>query len=98
VLAAGTAAALNVGYAAALAYIVRNTDPLILGFGIPPEARPLAIAPLVAIPVTIVLTIVVVRAWIGSEGTVFHRVMLSLAACASIVFAVWLIARGLLII
>ena len=26
-----------------------NTDPLILGFGIPPEARPLAIAPLVAI-------------------------------------------------
>jgi pimeloyl-ACP methyl ester carboxylesterase len=98
VLAAGTAAALNVAYAGALAYMVLNTDPLILGFGVPPGMRPLAIAPLVAVPVTIVLTIVVVRAWIGSDGTLFHRIMLTLAAGASIVFAVWLIARGLLII
>jgi pimeloyl-ACP methyl ester carboxylesterase len=98
VLAAGTAAALNVGYAGALAFIMLNTDPLILGFGIPPGARPLAIAPLVAIPVTIVLTIVVVRAWMGSDGKLLHRVVLSLAAVASIVFAVWLIARGLLIL
>ena len=34
VLAAGTAAALNLGFAAALAFIMLNTDPLILGFGI----------------------------------------------------------------
>jgi hypothetical protein len=98
VLAAGTAAALNVGYAGALAFIMLNTDPLILGFGIPPGARPLAIAALVAIAVTIVLTVVVVRAWIGRDGTLFHRVMLSLSAGASIVFAIWLIARGLLIL
>ena len=98
VLAAATAAALYLVYAAALANVVLNTDPLILAFGVPPSVRPLVFAPLVAMAVTILLTVVVVRAWIGGDGTRLHRVLLSISAGASIVFALWLIVRGLLIL
>ena len=38
VLAAATASGLNLAFAAALAYVVLNTDPLILAFGVPPAA------------------------------------------------------------
>lgn len=98
VLAAATAAALFLAYAAAMMSLLMNTNPLILGFGLPPGARPLVIAPLVAIAVTILLTVVMVRAWIAGDGSTFHRVVLSISAGASIAFAVWLIVRGLLIL
>ena len=76
-----------------------NTDPLILGFGVPPAPRPLVIAPLVAIAVTILLTVVVVRAWIGRRRHAPSTAsLLSISAGASIVFALWLIVRGLLIL
>ncbi len=97
VLAAATASALNVAFAGVLAYVVLNTDPLILAFGVPPAVRPLVIAPLIALAVTILLSIVMVRAWIGGDGGLFHRVVLSLSAIASLGFLAWVIARGLLI-
>ena len=97
VLAAATASGLFLAFAGALAYVVLTTDPLILAFGIPPLMRPLIIVPLIAIAATILLTVVVVRAWIGGDGTTVHRVILSISAVGSIVFAVWLIVRGLLI-
>jgi pimeloyl-ACP methyl ester carboxylesterase len=97
VLTAATASGLYLAYAAALGNVVINTDPLILAFGVPPSARPLIFLPLVAIAVTILLTVVVVRAWIGGDGTRLHRILLSISAGASVVFALWLVLRGLLI-
>lgn len=97
VLAAGTTAAMYLAFAAGLGFVLVNADPLILAFGLPPGARPLVIAALIAIALTIVLTTVVVRAWILADGTLFHRVALSMAAGGSILFALWLIGRGLLI-
>lgn len=97
VLAAATASGLNVAFAAALAFVLLNTNPLILAFGIPPAARPLVIAPLIALAVTVLLAIVMIRAWVGGDGTLFHRVVLSLSAVASLGFIAWVIARGLLI-
>jgi pimeloyl-ACP methyl ester carboxylesterase len=97
VLAAATASGLFVAFAAVLGFVVLTVEPLILGFGVPPAARPLVIVPLIAIAATVLLIAVVVRAWIVGDGTLFHRVALSLSAGASLVFAIWLIARGLLI-
>lgn len=98
VLVAATASALYLAFAAALAQVMLNTDPLILAFGIPPAALALSLIPIVAVAVTILLTIVVVRAWIGGDGALLHRVLLSVSTAASILFAAWLIARGLLIL
>ncbi len=97
VLAAATASGLYLAFTAALGFVFLNTDPLILAFGLPPAARPLVIAPLIAIAVTILLTIVTVRAWIGGDGSLFHRVALSVSAAGTIGYGIWLIARGLLI-
>ncbi|GAA1983122.1 hypothetical protein GCM10009777_16190 [Microbacterium pumilum] len=93
---AATAAVLYLAYAGALALVIVNTDPLILGFGVPVAARPLIIALLLAIAVTILLVVVTVRAWVVADGTTFHRVALSVASAASVAMAVWLIFRGLL--
>ena len=47
---------------------------------------------------SVLVAVVVVRAWIGGDGTRLHRVLLSISAGASIVFALWLVVRGLLIL
>ncbi|TQJ29653.1 alpha/beta hydrolase [Microbacterium sp. SLBN-146] len=96
VLAASVAAAANLAYAGALAAIAIRADPVLLDFGLPAGAWPLVLLPFVGIASTIVLVVLLVRAWRGGDGTSGHRVALSLAAVASIVFAVWLLARGFL--
>ncbi len=96
VLAASVAAAANLAYAGALAAMTARVDPVLLDFGLPAGAWPLMLLPFVALASTIVLVVLLVRAWRGGDGTGGHRVALSLAAAASIAFAVWLLTRGLL--
>lgn len=96
VLAASVASAANLAYAGALAAIAARADPVLLDFGLPAGAWPLVLLPFVALASTILLVVLLVRAWRGGDGTTGHRVALSLAAVASVVFVVWLLARGLL--
>lgn len=96
VLTATTAAGLNLGFAAGLAAVLVNTDPLVLGFGLPAGVWPLLIVPFVALAAAVLLVVLLVRAWMAGDGSAGHRVFLSLSALASIGFAVWLLARGLL--
>jgi len=98
VLAAATASTLNLVYASAFSLMLLNTDPLVLGFGVPPAFVPLVIVPLTAVGAAIILIVLLVRAWAIGEGSLPHRLMLSASALASVAFAVWLIARGLLIL
>ena len=98
VLTATTSSGLNLAYAGGLALIVMNTDPLILGFGLPPASLLLTVVPFVALAAAVLLVVILVRAWRLGEGSVFHRLALSVSAVASIGFALWLLARGLLIV
>ena len=98
VLAAATSSGLNLVYAGGLALVMLNTDPLILAFGLPAGVWPLLLVPFAAICAAILLIVLVTRAWIRDEGTLFHRVALSVSAAASVVFAVWLLVRGLLLL
>jgi pimeloyl-ACP methyl ester carboxylesterase len=83
--------------AAGFGFVLTRTDPLILAFGVPPAARVLVIAALIAIALTVLLAVLLVRAWRLEEGSRFHRVALTVSAAGSVAFAIWVIARGLLI-
>ena len=95
--AAAAAAVFNLAYAGGLALVALNSDPLILAFGIPLEALPLVILPFVALACAILLAVILVRAWRQRDGTLLHRIALSVSAAASLGFAVWLLVRGLLL-
>ncbi len=98
VLAAVTSAGLNLAYVGGMVLVLLNADPLILGFGLPAGVWPLLVVPFVALGAAILLTVLMVRAWMQGDGTPFHRIALSISAFASLAFAVWLLARGLLML
>ena len=54
--------------------------------------------PFIALAAAILLIVSLVRAWMQEEGELFHRVALSVSAAASAGFALWLLARGLLML
>jgi pimeloyl-ACP methyl ester carboxylesterase len=97
-LAAVTSSGLNLAYVGGMAIVLMNTDSLILGFGLPSGVWPLLIVPFVALGAGILLTVLMVRAWMQGEGGLFPRVALSVSAFASLGFALWLLARGLLML
>ncbi|MET0298013.1 MAG: alpha/beta fold hydrolase, partial [Microbacterium sp.] len=96
VLAASVAAGANLTFVGALSVLALTSEPLLLALGTPPAAWPLYLLPFVAIAATAVLVVLVVRAWIGGDGSTGDRMVLSLSALASIGFAIWLLSRGLL--
>jgi pimeloyl-ACP methyl ester carboxylesterase len=98
VLVATISAGLNLLYVGGLLLLLLNTDPLILAFGLPTGVWPLLLMPFVALATTALLVVSLARAWMQEEGAVVHRVLLSLSALASVVFAMWLVVRGLLIL
>lgn len=98
VLVAAVSAGLNLLYAGGLVVVMLNTDPLILAFGLPSGIWPLLIVPFAALASTILLIVSLVRAWMQEEGSVQHRIVLSVSAAASACFALWLLARGLLLL
>lgn len=97
-LAAVTSAGLNLVYAGGMTAVLMNTDPLLLAFGLPSGIWPLLVVPFVALGAGILLTVLMVRAWLQGEGGTFARVALSVSAFASLLFALWLLARGLLLL
>ncbi len=97
-LVAAVSAGLNLLYVGGLAVVMLNTDPLILAFGLPSGVWPLLIVPFVALASTILLIVSLVRAWMQEEGSLLHRIVLSVSATASACFALWLLARGLLLL
>ena len=98
VLAASVSSALFLAYAAGLALVMLRTDPLILGFGLPTGIWPLLLVPFAALAATLLLAVLLVRAWVTGEGALAHRVTLSVSAAAGLIFAGWLLARGLLML
>jgi pimeloyl-ACP methyl ester carboxylesterase len=92
------AAALNLAFVVGLVLVLFNADFLILGFGLPTSARPLLILPLVGLGATIILIVLVARAWLRRSGRGFDRAILSLAALGGLVFAGWLASLGLLML
>lgn len=96
VLTATLAAGLDLAFVAGLAAILATTEPLILAFGLPPQTWPLLLLPFTGLAMGLVLTARVVQAWIVKDGSTGHLVMLSIAAGASLAFALWLLVHGLL--
>jgi pimeloyl-ACP methyl ester carboxylesterase len=96
VLAASASAALNLAFVAGLVFVLVRTDPLILGFGLPASAWPLLLLPFLALPLTIMVIVLLVRAWMNDDGSLTQRILLSVSAAAGLGFAVWLLSRGLL--
>lgn len=98
VLVAAASAALNLLYVGGMVFLLFNSDPLILAFGLPNGIWPLQLVPFIALATTVLLVVSLARAWIQEEGTLFHRVMLSVSAAGSAGFSLWLLARGLLML
>ena len=98
VLVAAVSAGMNLLYVGGLLVLVANTDQLILAFGLPNGIWPLLLMPFVALAATVLLIVSLARAWMQEEGSLFHRVVLSISALASASFAIWLLVRGLLML
>ncbi|HYI52091.1 MAG TPA: alpha/beta hydrolase [Microbacterium sp.] len=98
VLVAATAALLNLLYIGGMTLVLTRTDQLILAFGLPTGIWPLLLVPFVALAATVLLIVSLARAWMQEEGTRFHRIVLSVSALAGAGFAIWLLARGLLLL
>ena len=98
VLVAATSAGLNLAYVCGLVAILFNTDAIVLAFGLPSGAWPLLVVPFIALSAGILLIVSLIRAWMQEEGSLFHRILLSISALASALFALWLLARGLLML
>lgn len=96
--AALVAAVSHLSFVPGFGAVLTGTDPLILGFGVPPSALPLWALPAVAALATVALAVLLVRAWLRGTGAVGHRVALSVVAVASTVFLGWLLIRGLLLL
>ena len=87
-------AALHLAFAGGFYWVLNNADQLILGFGLPASARPLAILPALAAGATGVLVWQLVRSWLRTHRTPWG--LLAVAA-ASAVFLGWLLSRGLVV-
>lgn len=92
-----TASAVSLGYAGIMFAVLRTTDRLVLGFGIPATSRPLLLAggALTAVA-TLAVAGVATRAWARHRGSAPLRVLLTVVAAASMLFTGWLLARGML--
>lgn len=97
VLTAGIAAGANLAFVGALALILLRTEPLVLGFGLPTGTWPIVLLPLVGMVFTVMLGVLLVRAGVTREGAVGHVVALWIAAAVLVVFAVWVLVRGLVV-
>ena len=97
-LAATTTAGAHVAFIAGLFLLVSTTDPMILGFGVPPGSWPLFLLPFVAFALGVLLVGVLVLAWVRNDGSLLHRVVLSISAVTAIAFSIWLLFRGLMIL
>lgn len=97
-LAATTTAGAHVAFIAGLFWLVSTTDQMILGFGVPPGSWPLFLLPFVALALGVLLVGVLVLAWVRNDGSLLHRVVLSISAVTTISFSVWLLLRGLMIV
>lgn len=97
VVAAMAVAALHLGFAGWFYWLMTNTDPLILGFGLPASARPLIILPILATAMTGVLVWLLTLRWLR-RGTGRRPWGLLTVAVASVVFLGWLISRGLIVV
>jgi hypothetical protein len=98
VLAAGVAAAADLAFVAAIAYVLLRADPLILGFGLPAGAWPIALLPLLGVVLTLLLCGLLVFAGVKRETSTGHLVALWVAAGVLLVFAGWILARGLIVL
>ena len=94
-LVAATSSGLNLAYVCGMVAILFNTDPILLAFGLPSGAWPLLLVPFIALSAGILLIVSLIRAWMQEEGSLF---VLSVSALASALFALWLLARGLLML
>lgn len=92
-----TASALSLGYSGAMFAVLRSTDPLILGFGIPTATYPLLLTGgILTATATLAMAGMAGHAWARRHGTVAIRIILTIVAAASMLFTGWLLARGLL--
>ena len=98
VLTAGIAAGADLAFVGALALIVLRSEPLVLGFGLPAAAWPIVLLPLVGIVFTLMLCALLVRAAVTREGALGHVVVLWSAAAILVLFGVWVVARGLVVL
>ena len=98
VLVAATSSGLNLAYVCGMVVVLSNTDPMLLAFGLPGGAWPLLLVPFIALSAGILLIVSLIRAWMLEEGSLFHRIVLSVSALASACFGLWLLARGLLML
>lgn len=96
VITAMAVAALHLGFAGWFYWLITNTDPLILGFGLPASARPLVILPILATAATGVLAWLLTRQWLRRGNGPRPWGLLTVAA-ASVVFLGWLLSRGLIV-
>lgn len=93
------ASVLNLAYAAGLGWLVTHTDPLVLGFGVPASWRPvLAALAVLALAATVVLLLLVIRAWLRADGTRTERVSATVVAAGGTTLAAWLLLHGLVFI
>ena len=98
VLAATTTAGFFLAFIAAFALVLVTTNQLVLAVGIPPAAWLISLLAMVALAVAVLLTVLLVRAWIRDEGGRVPRVLFSVTAVTALAFGVWLLARGLLVL
>lgn len=98
VLVAATSSGFNLAYVCGLAVVLLHTDPVLLVFGLPSGTWPLLLVPFIALGAGILLIVSLIRAWMQDEGSLFHRIALSVSALASACFGLWLLARGLLML
>ncbi len=98
VLVAATSSGLNLAYVGGMVAILFSADPTLLAFGLPSGAWPLLLVPFIALSAGILLIVSLIRAWRQEEGSLFHRIVLSVSAAASAGFGLWLLARGLLML
>lgn len=89
---------LHLGFAVGLILVVLTSDPLILGFGIPSGARPLALLAIGGMAASVALLVLLARAWARQQGTRFNRLAASAVLVAALAFAGWVLSRGLVIL
>lgn len=97
-LAATMTSGFQLAFVAGLFLLVSTTDRTILGFGVPPGSWPLFLLPVVALALGILSIGVLVLAWVRNDGSLQHRVVLSISAVTAMAFSVWLLVRGLMIL
>ena len=99
VLVAATSSGLNLAYVCGLAaHPVQHRSDRSSPSVCPAGVWPLLLVPFIALSAAILLIVSLIRAWMQDEGSLFHRVALSVSARRRRCFALWLLARGLLML